>query len=64
MIWSGGACCDRDHEAMADHLWSGGDPVGRRFRAGTLPDAPTFEVIGVVANSKVKRLAEDRPNAY
>ena len=52
------------NEAMASRLWPGGDPIGRRFRTGLAPNARTFEVVGVVANSKIKRLTEDPPNAY
>jgi len=50
--------------AMAARLWPGADPVGQRFRAGFPPTQTTFEVAGVVANSKVKRLNEVPPNAY
>ena len=52
------------NEAMAARLWPGGDPVGRRFRTGLAPDGRAFEVIGVVANSKIRRLNEEPPNAY
>ena len=52
------------NDAMAQRLWPGGDPVGRRFQTGSSQYVMTFEVIGVAANSKVKRLNEDPPNAY
>ena len=52
------------NEAMAGRLWPGSDPIGRRFHTGLRPNAVTFAVIGVVANSKVKRLTETPPNAY
>ena len=35
------------NEALAVRLWHGEDPVGRRFRSSSEPDAP-LEVIGVV----------------
>ena len=52
------------NEAMAQRLWPGADPLGRRFQAGVAPYLTTFEVIGVAENSKVKRLNEEPPNAY
>ena len=52
------------NEAMAQRLWLGRDPIGRRFQAGVAPYATTFEVIGIAANAKVKRLNEAPPNAY
>jgi putative ABC transport system permease protein len=52
------------NEAMAQRLWPGTEPVGRRFTAGVAPNATTFEVIGVAANAKVRRLNEVPPNAY
>jgi predicted permease len=52
------------NEAMAARLWPGADPVGRRFQTGSAPYRQTFAVIGVAANSKIKRLNEDTPNAY
>jgi putative ABC transport system permease protein len=50
--------------AMAARLWPGADAVGRRFNAGFAPNQTTFEVVGVVGNSTVKRLNEVPPNAY
>jgi hypothetical protein len=52
------------NQAMAGRLWPASDPIGLRFHTGVPPNAATFEVIGVVANSKVKRLTETPPNAY
>ncbi|MDF2774707.1 MAG: permease [Geminicoccaceae bacterium] len=52
------------NEAMANRLWPGQDPVGRRFQTGLAPNLVTFEVVGVAANAKVKRLNEETPNAY
>ena len=50
--------------AMAQRLWPGAEAVGRRFRTGSAPYTTMFEVIGVAANAKVKRLNEETPNAY
>jgi hypothetical protein len=52
------------NEAMAQRLWPGAEAVGRRFRTGIAPYTTMFEVIGVAANAKVKRLNEETPNAY
>ena len=52
------------NEAMAGRLWPGADPIGRRFQAGYPPNFTSFEVIGVAANAKVRRLNEQTPNAY
>ena len=52
------------NEAMAARLWPGADPIGRRFQAGYPPNFTSFEVIGVAANAKIKRLNEQPPNAY
>ena len=50
--------------AMAERLWPGGDALGRRFSSGLPPYETTFEVVGIAANSKVKRLSEVPPNVY
>jgi predicted permease len=42
------------NEALAAQLWPGGDPVGRRFRSSSEPDAP-LDVIGVVPNARYRR---------
>jgi putative ABC transport system permease protein len=43
------------NDALAAHLWQGEDPVGRRFRSSSEPDAP-LEVIGVVPNARYRRV--------
>jgi predicted permease len=50
--------------AMAARLWPGTNPVGQRFRTGLPPNEEVFEVVGVAANSKVKRIDEAPPNAF
>jgi predicted permease len=50
--------------AMAERLWPGAEALGRRFVTGLPPNEMTFEVVGVAANSKVKRLNEVPPNVY
>jgi predicted permease len=41
------------NEAMANRVWPGRDPVGRRLAIGTTrPDASSFTVIGVVGNMR------------
>jgi predicted permease len=52
------------NEAMASRLWPGADAIGRRFQTGFAPNQQTFTVIGIAANSKIKRLNEQPPNAY
>ena len=52
------------NDAMASRLWPGGNPVGRRFQTGYAPNLTSFEVIGVAANAKIKRLNEQTPNAF
>jgi predicted permease len=42
------------NEALAARLWSGEDPLGRRFRTSDDPDTP-LEVIGVVRNARYRR---------
>jgi putative ABC transport system permease protein len=42
------------NEALAARLWPGDDPVGRRFRSSTEPDAP-IEVIGIVRDARYRR---------
>jgi putative ABC transport system permease protein len=42
------------NEALAARLWPGENPVGRRFRSSSEPDAP-LEVIGVVPNARYRR---------
>jgi len=41
--------------ALADRLWPGADPIGKQVRswfAGITPDAPWFDVVGVVGDVK------------
>ena len=45
------------NEALAEHLWPGQDPIGRRLRIG-LPDAPLRQVVGVVGDIKYRTLGE------
>lgn len=40
------------NETMARRMWPSQDPVGRRFRLGTAPQAPWFTVVGVVADMR------------
>ena len=42
------------NEALAARLWPGEDPLGRRFRSSSEPDAP-LEVIGVVPDARYRR---------
>ena len=39
--------------------WSGEDPIGRRFRRGTIPDRPLQEAAGVVADARILGLDVD-----
>ena len=50
------------NRTMAEHLWSGEDPVGRRFRF-LGPDEPEREVVGVVEDSRYNDLGEE-PQLY
>jgi putative ABC transport system permease protein len=45
--------------ALADALFPNQDPLGRRFRSSTSPNAPPWlEIVGVVSNTPVASLAE------
>ncbi len=53
------------NQAMADKVWPGEDPIGKRFSRSLAEDAPIFEVIGVNATHKVRTLGEDsQPHVY
>ena len=43
----------------ASRLWPGEDPIGRRFRRGTIPDRPLQQVVGVVADARILGLDVD-----
>jgi predicted permease len=45
------------NETMAQRLWPGQDPIGKRFRTRE-PDAPPTEVVGVAKDSKYLALFE------
>ena len=52
------------NQAMADHLWPGGDPIGHRFRVGREGDV-VIEVVGVVRTARYRTLTEpERPFFY
>jgi predicted permease len=38
------------NQTLAERFWPGQDPVGKRFRAGPVADAPPIEIIGVVGD--------------
>jgi putative ABC transport system permease protein len=40
------------NESLARRFWPGGDPIGRRIKFESRPDAPWFTIIGVVADVK------------
>src|SRR6185295_7171518 len=46
-------------EEFARKHWPDEDPVGRRIRQGTRPDAPELTVIGVVGRVKMEGLSQD-----
>ncbi len=37
------------------------DPIGRRFQLSSQPDAPTYEIIGVVGDARIVRLKDPVP---
>jgi predicted permease len=54
-------------ERMADQLWPGEDPLGRRIRTGgfdATPDTPWMTVVGVVGRVKQDALDADSRMAY
>jgi predicted permease len=50
------------NQHLADMLWPGRDPIGRRFRSAG-PDGPWVEVVGVTNTGKYRFLFED-PQPY
>ena len=53
-------------EEFAKRHWPNEDPVGKRIRLGTDPDAPKLEVLGVVGRVKMESLNQnsDRVQGY
>jgi len=49
------------NQHLADLLWPGRDPIGRRIRS--VPDGPWLEVVGVASTGKYRFLFED-PQPY
>jgi predicted permease len=48
------------NETMAQHLWPGDDPVGKRFRdADAQPDDPWWTIIGVVSDMRRQGLERE-----
>jgi len=55
------------NEALARRMFPNGNPVGQRFRVEATPTAPEklFEIIGLVADAKYRRMREEpRPVAF
>jgi hypothetical protein len=51
------------NETLANRLWPGEDPIGRRFRSS--PSSPWTEVVGLVPNTRNARLWEaNQPYLY
>jgi putative ABC transport system permease protein len=51
--------------AMAEHFWSGSDPIGQRIISAYRPGAQSLEVIGIVGNVKDLALdAQSPPEMY
>ena len=52
------------NETLATRYWPGQDPIGRRIQIGA-PSSSSFEVLGVVRDSKYRTVGEDRaPHFY
>ena len=47
------------NEVLADQLWPGEDPIGKRLRFGG-SDGELTEIVGVAANAKYRSLGDDR----
>jgi macrolide transport system ATP-binding/permease protein len=53
------------NEAAARRFWPGQNPVGRRVIVGRAPDESVREIVGVVKDSKYRRLTEElRPAVF
>lgn len=53
------------NEAAARRFWPGQSPVGRRVIVGRAPDESVREIVGVVKDSKYRRLTEElRPAVF
>ena len=51
------------NEAVAEQLWPGADPIGKRFSMGRTPES--VEIVGVLRTAKYRSLIEpDRPFIY
>jgi putative ABC transport system permease protein len=48
------------NQTLAGRYWPGQDPIGRRFRFSTEPDAAPFEVVGVARDADYVALGEER----
>ena len=51
-------------ELMAERLWPGEDPLGRRFRPTHVPDSPWLTVVGIAGNVKHDWFSGYRPTYY
>ena len=51
-------------QLMAERLWPGADPIGRRFRPTHIPDAPWLTVVGIASNVKHDWFTGYRPTYY
>lgn len=49
-------------ESLADKLWPGRDPIGRRIRLDDAPDAPWHTVVGVVGDVRESLDENAQPN--
>jgi putative ABC transport system permease protein len=51
-------------EMMAEQLWPGQDPLGRRFRPALVADAPWLTIVGIAGNVKHDWFFGYRPTYY